>query len=294
MVTKIYVAVNGTCTAGPDDDLFDLLDKMALGERKREFSKTLNRQVTGGGTSLWVRSDSGIYVLDTGDEADRGLLEESLSKIAKEEKIDPAKSVRSVYNTHSHPDHNANHDLFKNAYWMVEQKDKVAQEMLSSDSANSKDFRKFYDGHRKRGITYDKFTLYTNDNHYGKPDTLTIIDAPGHEKSNKAFAIEDDEVIVMNLETNEEHKTKKVVLTGDSICDERYLTRFTNADPAIKKTAVYGTKIPTEKYFATKDPVERNTLEQQNLNSIGKILDKAEGGVMIFSHGGLLYNCGNR
>ena len=71
MTTKLYIAINGTCTAGPDQNLYEMLAEFQAETREREFSEKLNRTVSGGGTALWVRNDlDEIYMLDTGDNCD--------------------------------------------------------------------------------------------------------------------------------------------------------------------------------------------------------------------------------
>lgn len=295
MTTKIYIAVEGTCTTGPDENLFQILREIGEGKRKREFSDKLSRNITGGGTVLWVRSDkSRIYMIDTGDYDDRNTLERSLDLIEKEEKIHPRTSVTSIYHTHSHLDHIGNNDLFPYSNWMVDQNDALVELMLGQKDTDAyKGFRKFYEDHRKRGITSDKFKAYESNNHANKPQGLTIVNTPGHERVHKGFLIDDDEVIVTNLETGDEYKTKGIVFTGDCLCDKRYLKRFLNPNPDVKKTAIYGNKIPTEDWVVPVGQADRNALDKQNLESMAKIVDAAKERLMIFGHGGV-YNSGKR
>lgn len=121
--TKIYIAVNGTCTAGPDDNLFSILEEIALEKREREFSEKLNRPVSGGSTVLWVRNHEGVYMIDSGDADDRGILEKSLAKITDEEGIHARHSVKRIYHSHMHPDHIGNNDAFPYANWMAVHRD---------------------------------------------------------------------------------------------------------------------------------------------------------------------------
>ena len=291
MPTKIYIAVNGTCTAGPDDNLMDIIKDIGLGKRKREFSEKLGRDVSGGSTVLWIKSPSGIYMIDTGDYDDRSILEKSLEKIAKEESkknIDAKKSVERIYHSHAHLDHVGNNDLFMGAKWMIDGRDRLAEVALGpDDSEEYNGFRAFYDGHRQRGITSDKFTRYHNNKHTGKPKELTIKDATGHDIANKFFIIKDDDIAIINLETREEHKTDRIVFTGDAICDERYLKRAMHNDMDVKKTSVYGTKIPNEQWWIN-DPVDRVWYDAMAYGSNMKIIEEAKkGGLMIFGHGGV-------
>lgn len=287
MTTKIYIPVQGTCTAGPDDNLFNIVKEIGEGKRGREFSKKLNRDVTGGGTVLWIKSDSGIYMIDTGDIDDREVLQNSLEKIEKEERVDPIKSVKSIYHPHSHLDHNANNDLFPNAYWMVDEKDDLVELMMGEkDNDAYNNFRQWYEGHRERGITSDKFTRYQSNDHAGKPEGLKLIDTPGHAKVHKTPIIKDKEIVIINLETGEETITDKITFTGDCLCDERYLNNFLSTDPNIEKTAIYGNAVPTEQWTMNDEKL-RNKLDAQNLKSMEKIVDEGRKGLFIFGHGGV-------
>lgn len=284
MATKVYVAVNGTCSAGPDENLYQVLGEFASGKREREFIEKLDRNSSGGGTVLWVKSPNGIYTLDTGDIDDRPILEKSLDMIEKDEKVDPTKAV--IYHTHSHLDHNANNDLFMGSYWMVDVDDKLVEIALGEkDSDAYNGFRALYGGHRERGIISDKFIRYSNDEHPGKPHGMRIINTPGHDFVHKAFAIEDKEVVVINLESGEEILTDKVIFAGDCLCDEQYLKRF--LDPELKETAIYGNAIPTSDWIIN-DQGDRTRLDSQNLESMAKIV--GEKGLLIFGHGGMYQN----
>jgi glyoxylase-like metal-dependent hydrolase (beta-lactamase superfamily II) len=289
MVTKVHIAVQGTCTAGPDDNLYTMLDEIAAGTRQREFSKKLNRPVTGGGTAVWVRSPQGVYMIDTGDYNDRGILEKSLDEIEKQEKVGPVKAVKSIYHSHAHLDHNGNNDMFPHSYWMVPVDDGLVELMMGpKDTDAYNGFRKWYDGHRERGIISSKFTRYADDLHPGKPKGLTIFDAPGHDVVHKAFIIQDDdEMVIINHETGEEIKTDRIVFVGDALCDQRYLDRALDSDPKVQRTAIYGNVIPTEQDILN-DQALRNRLDDQNMASIRKIIEEArKGGLMIFGHGGI-------
>ncbi|PIN87341.1 hypothetical protein COV19_00470 [Candidatus Woesearchaeota archaeon CG10_big_fil_rev_8_21_14_0_10_44_13] len=289
MTIRIYIAVQGTCTAGPDENIMQILTDIEEGRRKREFSQKLGREVTGGGTVLWVRSSHGIYMIDSGDFADREILGKSLETIAREERCNPVKYVRSIYHGHSHPDHNGNNDMFRNSYWMADENDKLLDVVLGpNDSKRFNNFRRFYEGHRQRDITSSKFIRYRTNHHAGRPLGLKIYDAEGHAPANKAFTIEDREGIVMvNLETGEEYRTGRIVFAGDSICDKRYLKMALKKDPEMQRAAVYGSNIPT-KDWQTDDVIERAALDQAALQSIMRIIEEArKGGLMVFGHGGV-------
>src|SRR3989344_5315653 len=216
MPTKIYIAVNGTCTAGPDDNLFSILEDRALKKRKREFSEKLKRPVSGGSPVLWVRNPEGAYMIDSGDADDRGILEKSLAAITKEENIHARHSVGRIYHSHMHPDHIGNNDAFPYANWMADSKDPMLEIALGPrEYKEYENLRFLYEGNRAGRITSDKFLKYNGNEHIGKPSGLTIIDSPGHDVVNKSFHIKDDEIIVINLETGDEHKTTRIVFTGD-------------------------------------------------------------------------------
>lgn len=289
MPTKIYIAVNGTCTAGPDDNLFSIFEEIALEKREREFSKKLNRPVSGGSTVLWVRNPEGVYMIDSGDVDDRSILEKSLAEISKEENISARHSVGRIYHSHLHPDHIGNNDAFPYANWMADARDPMLEVALGKREYEQFDQLRFlYEGHRARGITSDKFLKYDGNKHKGKPSGLTIIDSPGHDVVNKSFHIKDDEIVVINLEIGEEHKANRIVFTSDSICDERYLQRALNEDFDVRKTAVYGNKIPTDQWWLTNDPAERARMDAQNIESNAQIIKAAnKGGLIIFGHGGV-------
>ena len=284
MTTKLYIAVQGTCTAGPDDNLIEMLNKIAAGEMPRGYSEELGREVSGGSTTLWVRSPSGVYMLDSGDFADRQVLEKSLEFIAEQEKVDSRASVSHIYHTHTHPDHVANNDLFMDSKWIVDYADNLLEPMLGAqDTSAFNGFRKFYDADsdRERGITSDRFTRCLMNRI--REEGLTVIDTPGHAKAHKAFMIEDDEVVIINCETGAEFKTPKVILTADSICDGRYLQRYLAGD---KRAAVYANQMPSD-VWPIENPADREAMNIQTEESIGRILEVADGCPLIYSHGGL-------
>lgn len=289
MATKLYIAINGTCTAGPDQNLFQMLSELASGGRQREFSEKLNRSVTGGGTALWVRSPSGIYMIDTGDYDDRKTLENSLAKIESMENTDPIKAVKAVYSSHAHGDHSGNNDLFPHATWMADNSDCLYDIIYGAEDTNLKweGHREAFKENRKRGVTNDKFTYYTDNEHESKPYGLTIIDTPGHDKVHKSFKIEDDKIEIINLETGESMKTDKALFTGDCLCDKRYLQRFMDPDPEVQKTAIYGNAVPLEQWSPAYDQQDRDRIDAQNLKSMGKIVEEMKkGAALIFGHGG--------
>ncbi|MBW2977812.1 hypothetical protein KY331_03125 [Candidatus Woesearchaeota archaeon] len=287
MTTKLYIAVNGTCTADPDEHLFEKLGKISAGEVERPYADKLKRTVSGGGTVLWVKTPSNIFMLDSGDHDDKGILLRSLDVIAKEENLDPQNSVYAVYSSHAHGDHNGNHDLFPDAYWMIDAKDELFDVIYGVDVKDVGKWaghREAFKGNRERGITADKFKRYVTNDHRGKPYRLRIIDTPGHDHVHKSFAIEDDEVVVINLETGEEQVTSKAVFTGDCLCDERYLKRFLSDNP---ETAIYGNAIPLEEWAPPRNQSERDMLDKQNLESMAKLVEEGRDGLLIFGHGGV-------
>ncbi len=281
MTTKVYVAVEGTCTAGPDENLFEILQNIDKGTAVRKYSERLQRRVTGGAASLYVVSADGNYVIDSGDEFDREILLKSLEDIARLEKIDPVKRAGLVLVTHNHPDHNANHDIFKNSVWIAEKDDALVGLMLGrEENREYNDFRKMYACHRTRGITSDKFTPRSK-LHNG----LHIIETPGHEKKHAAYVIQDDEIVVINLETKAESKAKRLVYAGDCFCDERYFAKFQSGE---KEKAVYGNAIPTEQWIFN-NPEEREALDKQNTESMEKIVKSLRSGdALLFGHGGMI------
>ena len=287
--TIVYIAVNGTCTADPDENLFEKLAGINAGE-PRPYSKKLDRNVSGGGTALWVKSPGGIYMIDSGDHDDIDILRKSLVEIARAEKVDPTKAVRAIYSSHAHGDHSGNHFLFPDAYWMIDAKDALFDVIYGKDVKDAgkwQGHRKAFIDNIKRGITADRFTRYNNNVHPGKPEGLRIIDTPGHDHVHKSFAIEDDEVVIRNLETGEEYVTPKAVFTGDCICDQRFLARFLIQNPEIKKTAIYGNAIPLDQWAPPKDQAERDMLDKQNLESMERLVKEGKEGLLIFGHGGV-------
>lgn len=290
MTTKIYIAVQGTCTAGPDDNLHSILEEIASGRRKREFSEKLNRDATGGGTVLWVKTPEGIYMIDSGDEADRATLEKSLNVIGKEEKNHPMLDVRRIYHTHAHPDHIANNDWFRNAYWLFDAKNELLEFVIGHGIAKgyNEKFKEYYLHHQRKRITAEKFLRYSVDDHPGRPKGLRILSTPGHDRMHKSFVItDDDEIVIVNCETGAEQKASRLVFAGDAICDERYLARALSSEPEVQKTAVYGNRIPTNDWVIC-DPVERAMRDEQNLQSIKRIIHEAKKGwLMVFGHGGV-------
>ncbi|MBW2982299.1 MBL fold metallo-hydrolase [Candidatus Woesearchaeota archaeon] len=285
--TKIYILVNGTCTAGPDENLFEKLGRIGAGEIERPYSEKLGRKVTGGGTALWVKSPGGIYMIDSGDFDDRKILQKSLEKIAEQEGVDPIKSVRSIYSSHAHGDHSGNHELFPEARWMIDAKDPLFDVIYGVDVEDAGKWaghREVFKGNRDRGIIVDRFSRYADNDHPGKPQGLRIIDTPGHDHVHKSFAVEDDEVVVINLETGEEYMAPKVVFAGDCLCDERYLKRFLGENP---ETAIYGNVVPLDQWAPPKDQAERDMLDRQNLESMERLVQEGRNGLLIFGHGGV-------
>jgi glyoxylase-like metal-dependent hydrolase (beta-lactamase superfamily II) len=230
-------------------------------------------------------------MIDSGDYDDKRILGKSLVEIARAEKVvEPTNLVRAIYSSHSHGDHSGNHDLFPNAYWMIDAKDNLFDIIYGEDVKDAgkwQSHREAYINNIKRGITADRFTRYHSNKHNGLPEGLRIIDAPGHSKRHKAFAIEDKKIIVVNLETGEKYNTDKVIFAGDCICDEKYLKRLLLLDPEIRKTAVYGNAIPTEQWPEAKDDAERAVIDKNNMDSMEKILNEAVKGLLIFGHGGV-------
>jgi glyoxylase-like metal-dependent hydrolase (beta-lactamase superfamily II) len=288
MTTIVNIAVEGTCTAGPDDNLLELLEQISRGERERARDPDLMRNVSGGATTLWVKSPEGIYVIDSGDHDDRGVLETSLGELQAEEHVpDARKAVQAVYPTHLHPDHIGNNDLFKGAKWYVIEGDDLV-DMLGREKKSdyAPGFRDLYAGHRKRGITPAKFTALDNGEVLAMPGRkLAILNTPGHAKVHLAYIIEDDEVIVRSMERGTENKTNRVIAVGDCLCTPEYLKRFMSGKP---NKSVYGNAIPSPPWLP-QDQAKRACRDMQNLCSIFRIVGdvRDNGGLMIFGHAGV-------
>jgi glyoxylase-like metal-dependent hydrolase (beta-lactamase superfamily II) len=277
--TEIDIYVTGTCTAGPGENIFDVLGEIDSGKRKIAHTYW-GRPVSGEGTVAMVRhkpnrGQSTSFFVGLGGFKDTAVFRKSYGKYGI------PTDLKGGIVLHTHPDHISFIDTLKTGKLPVYKSaaDKTLPAVLDHEIGPNdpvyKQLFSLYGEHRDIGMKPHDFTPIDPD----YPEicwllgNIILFPTPGHSESGMAMFI-DGPVVVRNYETGEESRSKSgAVIEDDNLCDSRYAFE---ALKGLRKKSTYD--------LSGFDPPISDS--QKDIESQNKILNYAsEKNIIVPGHG---------